>query len=66
MVTDKEDWSERTAEWIRDAAELDADVRHLLRPPAADPRLRRRSRLQPGRPRGWHHARGNAGLLPPG
>ena len=26
MVTDKEDWSERTAEWIRDAAELDTPM----------------------------------------
>ncbi|MFJ3054336.1 glutamine amidotransferase [Herbaspirillum sp. NPDC087042] len=26
MVTDKEDWSERTAEWIRDAADLDTPM----------------------------------------
>ena len=58
MVTDRHDWSERSAALAaRRRAGRRAAVRHLLRPPVDRACARRRSRRQPGRSRDGHDRR---------
>jgi GMP synthase (glutamine-hydrolysing) len=58
MVTDREPWSERTAEWLVRTVKADVPtLGYLLRPPVAGVRVRRTGRRQSRRAGVWHGGR---------